>query len=173
MTDSPATSPLHQLAQQMAETNRQVRQAADAPGKSVREALLEISRQMNAAAAVQVPRTELPSERLARQLAAARDWENLLRQLNERVHGAVAHLQEVSEARDAAVRSASRAGLTRQELAEILGVTPGRIQQLLAKAPVDSPTAGAPRRRAKGVARRPVDPDHPMMKTVRDGGGKA
>jgi hypothetical protein len=66
----------------------------------------------------------------------AEDAKRALRQVGDRIRSAKASLEESHDAREDAIRKADRAGMTRRAIADAVGVSYGRVEQILKKGAV-------------------------------------
>jgi hypothetical protein len=63
----------------------------------------------------------------------AEDAKRALRQVGDRIRRAKAKLDESQDAREDAIRNADKAGMTRRAIADAVGVSYGRVEQILKK----------------------------------------
>jgi DNA-directed RNA polymerase specialized sigma24 family protein len=61
------------------------------------------------------------------------DAKRALRQVGDRIRRAKANLDESQDAREDAIRKADKAGMTRRAIADAVGVSYGRVEQILKK----------------------------------------
>lgn len=67
------------------------------------------------------------------QALLADEAKRALRQVGDRIRRARAKLDESQDARDHAIRHADKAGMTRRAIADAVGVSYGRVEQILKK----------------------------------------